>query len=120
MPKVTIEYTDNINPNDLNLSAMIDEMHTALGACETMGPERVTIMCHPVSHYSLLDRRSYDGGILITVAYIAGRPLELQATFGKACVNTAQKYVNAMNTDLKITVKGWLTEMETTHLVAPD
>ena len=36
MPKVTIEYTDNINKNDLKLPAMIDEMHTKFGACDTM------------------------------------------------------------------------------------
>ena len=120
MPKVIIEYTDNIDENALKMSEMIDEMHTVFGACDKMAPERIMIFCHKVSYYSIENRNSNDGALVITLAYLSGRTEQQQIAFGKACANTAQKYVNAMNTDINITIKAYLEEIELKTLVKPD
>ena len=120
MPKVIIEYTDNIDENTLKLSEMIDEMHTTFGACDAMAPERIMIFAHKVTHYSIETRAPNHGAILVTVGYLSGRTEPQQVAFGKACANTVQKYVDKMGGDTTITVKAYLEEFEHKTLIVPD
>ena len=120
MPKVTIEYTDNIDADKLQLSKMIDEIHSAFGACDNMEPERIMVFAHPTSYYSIQERKPNDGAIIISMSYLSGRTEQQQLAFGKACANTAQKYVNAMQSDLDIVIKAYLREIELDTMILPD
>ena len=120
MPKIIIEYTDNIDEDKLQLSKMIDEIHTTFGACDDMAPERILIFCHKVSYYSITTRAPNNGAIFFTLSYLAGRPENTQMAYAKACVNTAQKYVDAMKGNINITVKAYREEIELKNLVLPD
>lgn len=112
MPKVTIEYSANIDADALNLQGMIHDIHTAMGNCDTVAPMQLKILAHPCPYYAVGDMDDNNAVIVITTQLFRERSYEQKTAIGRACTQVVQDYVSKYHSDLNITTMFYITEIE--------
>lgn len=112
MPKITLEYSANIDAPTLNINAMVGDIHTALGACDTVAPTQIKILAYACPYYALGDLADNNAVITVTVQMFKGRSDDQKTAIGKACTRVVQDYVKSYHSDLNIAVMCYITEVE--------
>lgn len=112
MPKVSIEYSNNIDATALNLDAMVNDVHSALSACDTVSPTQVKVVAYPCTAYALGDCADNNAVIMMTLQMFTGRTHDQKATMSKACTTAVKAFIDNYDTDLNIGVLCYVHEVE--------
>ena len=120
MPKITIEYTNNIDTDAFNMDSMVDDIHTVLGNCDTVAPERVMTFTHCADYYSVTNRDAHNGALVLNLQILENRTLNQKQDLGRACAMTAQKYVDAYKGKINIGVTCYITDIAPSMVIRGD
>jgi len=101
MPHLIIEYSKNLEP-DIQLRALMEDLHAALGEAETVDPNRIKSRAIAYDHVMVGTDNQSNKMVHVAVLMLDGRPLALQQSIS-AKLHTIAK--NSVDADISVTVE---------------